>query len=74
MVHSIFIFEATLGPQERDLGLTLHPVHRTHLYGAVYETPRPIPGAKGKVAPVGGEFLQQVFIQQHPGCRAHPLT
>ncbi|XP_036907145.1 cilia- and flagella-associated protein 46 [Sturnira hondurensis] len=31
-----------------------HSPDRTHLYGAAYEIPRPIPGAKGKAFQVGG--------------------
>lgn len=33
----------------------LRPAHRTHLYCAAYERPRPVPAAKGKLLQVGGE-------------------
>lgn len=36
----------------------LRPAHRTHLYCAAYERPRPVPAAKGKLLQVGGEFCR----------------
>lgn len=64
----------TLWAPELDFESTLHPSHRTHLYGAAYESPRLIRTAKGKEQQVGGKLCGAVLLGAIPGWHAPANT